>query len=129
MSGLLSNTPSPLPQMVGSQALLDVAAERRRQVDVENWTPEHDDKHNRGEMIRAAVNYAAAASVSVYLSRSHDYPDHPPFRDHGQAVRWPWDISWWKPSNPRRDLVKAAALIIAEIERLDRATATEGSGE
>ena len=30
--------------------------------------------------------------------------------------------AWFKPTTPRRDLVKAGALIIAEIERLDRAT-------
>ncbi|MEB3421767.1 hypothetical protein VK682_24660 [Salipiger manganoxidans] len=34
---------------------------------------------------------------------------------------WPWDRKWWKPTTPRRDLVKAGALIVAEIERLDRA--------
>ena len=34
---------------------------------------------------------------------------------------WPWLSSWWKPSTNRRDLVKAGALILAEIERLDRA--------
>lgn len=32
----------------------------------------------------------------------------------------PWDEKWWKPKNPRRDLVKAGALILAEIERIDR---------
>ena len=35
---------------------------------------------------------------------------------------WPWAASWWKPKNRRRDLVRAAALIVAEIERIDRAT-------
>jgi len=29
--------------------------------------------------------------------------------------------AWFKPTDPRRDLVKAGALCIAEIERLDRA--------
>jgi hypothetical protein len=39
---------------------------------------------------------------------------------------WPWDASWWKPASNRRNLVKAGALILAEIERLDRAAmATE----
>ena len=33
---------------------------------------------------------------------------------------WPWDGNRWKPSTPRNDLIKAAALLIAEIERLDR---------
>lgn len=34
---------------------------------------------------------------------------------------WPWNGRWWKPTNRRRDLIKAGALIVAEIERLDRA--------
>ena len=35
---------------------------------------------------------------------------------------WPasWSTDWWKPKTPRRDLVRAAALLIAEIERIDR---------
>lgn len=44
----------------------------------------------------------------------------------------PGDRLWvrengWQPKNPRRDLVRAAALIIAEIERIDRAEAKESS--
>lgn len=35
---------------------------------------------------------------------------------------WPWGSSWWKPKDPRRDLVRAGALILAEIERIDRAS-------
>ena len=40
----------------------------------------------------------------------------------GAPFGWPhtWDASWWKPKDRRRDLVRAGALIIAEIERLDR---------
>lgn len=34
---------------------------------------------------------------------------------------WPWDIAWWKPRTQRENLIRAAALIISEIERLDRA--------
>ncbi|GAG33310.1 unnamed protein product, partial [marine sediment metagenome] len=33
---------------------------------------------------------------------------------------WPWDPSWWKPTDERRNLEKAGALIVAELERLDR---------
>jgi hypothetical protein len=36
---------------------------------------------------------------------------------------WPWSVQWWKPKDRRRDLVRAGALIVAEIERLDRAAA------
>jgi hypothetical protein len=40
---------------------------------------------------------------------------------------WPssWGAHWLKDTAPRRDLVKAGALILAEIERLDRAEARQ----
>jgi hypothetical protein len=101
--------PGPTPGdllALGSQAVLDVAAERRRQVEAEGWTPEHDDEHGAGEMAAAAACYALnAAGCGCEVARN-----------------WPWDGSWWKPTTSRRDLVKAGALILAEIERLDRMT-------
>lgn len=87
-------------------AARDVLAERQRQISVEGWTPEHDDEHSFEEMAFAASCYACA-----------DEGEAPP------AV-WPWDWKWWKPKGRRRNLVKAGALILAEIERLDRATAS-----
>ncbi|HHW2459226.1 TPA: AAA family ATPase [Pseudomonas aeruginosa] len=42
------------------------------------------------------------------------------------SLAWPWDEQWWKPTSARRDLVKACALALAEIERLDRAAASQG---
>ncbi|WP_258308943.1 hypothetical protein [Pseudomonas aeruginosa] len=93
------------------QAWLDVQAERRRQVEAEGWTPEHDDEHSHGQMARAAACYALAGSSAP---------------NDGTAallvsLAWPWDQQWWKPTSARRDLIKAGALILAEIERLDRA--------
>lgn len=93
------------------QAWLDVQAERRRQVEAEGWTPEHDDAHSHGQMARAAACYALAGSSAP---------------NDGSAallvsLAWPWDEQWWKPTSARRDLVKACALVLAEIERLDRA--------
>lgn len=98
------------------QAWLDVQAERRRQVEAEGWTPEHDDAHSHGEMARAAACYALAGSSAP---------------NDGTAallvsLAWPWDEQWWKPTTTRRDLVKACALGLAEIERLDRAAASQG---
>ena len=99
------------------RAWTDVLDERKRQVAVEGWTPEHDDEHDEGELAAAAGSYAInpACMLSPYDGVPRDeLPD-----------TWPpeWDVKWWKPSpdNPRRDLVKAGALILAEIERLDRA--------
>ena len=96
----------PLRSLWASKAAQDVLAERQRQIEVEGWTPEHDDEHNRGEMAIAAGCYALhAGGAALYSS--------PP-------VIWPWNAAWWKPKGKRRDLVRAAALILAEIERLDR---------
>ncbi len=100
------------------QAWLDVQAERRRQVEAEGWTPEHDDEHADGQMSQAAGCYALHAG-----GIGTDWPDG---RQNGSALFWPWDKDWWKPTTPRCDLVKAGALILAEIERLDRATASQG---
>ncbi len=94
------------------QAWLDVQAERRRQVEAEGWTPEHDDEHDTG---------ALASAAGCYAMFSLAYPAGDPSRF------WPWDKSWWKPSpDGRRNMVKAGALILAEIERLDRVAASQG---
>ncbi|MGP6227810.1 hypothetical protein ACQUHV_04230 [Pseudomonas aeruginosa] len=95
------------------QAWLDVQAERRRQIKAEGWTPQHDDEHADGQMAQAAGCYALHAG-----GIGTDWPDG---RQNGSALFWPWDKDWWKPTTPRRDLVKACALALAEIERLDRA--------
>jgi hypothetical protein len=55
------------------------------------------------------------------------YPEqYKTFEDQSEYRRnegWPWDEKWWKPStNPIRNLVKAGALIAAEIDRLQRVT-------
>lgn len=94
-----------------NHAALDVLAERRRQVTTEGWTPEQDDEYQNFYMAEAAHCYALGAC-------NYGFGDIPP-------VHWPWDRSWWKNDNPRRSLVKAGALILAEIERLDRQTACE----
>lgn len=87
-----------------TKAAADVLAERKRQIEAEGWTHEHDDaEHLPGEMALAACCYCVA-----------DEDDAPP------AV-WPWATEWWKPRDRRRNMVRAAALLLAEIERLDRA--------
>lgn len=103
-----------------TQALSDVVAERCRQIQVEGWSPAHDDKHDDGQMAKAAAAYAGHAAACFTLGMN---PDHPAYAKADVPRGWPWADRWWKPSSPRRDLVKAAALILAEIERIDRAEA------
>lgn len=88
-------------------ALIEIATERRRQIEVEGWTANHDDHHTRGEMALAAASYCLWSFPSRVTS------------DAAKQV-WPWSDAWFKPKDMRRDLIRAAALIVAEIERLDR---------
>ncbi|MCM8191330.1 ead/Ea22-like family protein [Enterobacter hormaechei] len=91
-------------------ALLDVISERQRQRAIEGWTSEHDDAYQNSELNDAAACYAIHAHNQGFSTPAH----------------WPWSPDWWKQSGPRRDLVKAGALILAEIERLDRAAGKGG---
>lgn len=108
--------PNPGTESDADRVLSDIATERRRQVVVEGWTPEHDDAHSKGELIRAARAYATSAASDTAQEVAKR------LAVQGMApVGWPWSPDWFKPKNPRRDLVRAAALIVAEIERIDRA--------
>jgi hypothetical protein len=81
-------------------AIQEIAAERGRQIEVEGWPPEHDDAHDENQLAYAAACYAVGMPMDGY---------------------WQWDASWWKPGpDRRRRLVKAGALIVAELERLER---------
>jgi hypothetical protein len=67
----------------------------------EGWSFEHDDEHNAGELAACAACYAS-----------------------GMAALWPFDGEP-KFKERRRDLVRAGALLMAEIGRIDRAAARE----
>lgn len=93
------------------EILYQIKEERTRQIEKEGFSIAHDDAHTNGEMALAAACYATAPSM-VRIEREWVPPDKP--------KTWPWHFSWWKPGFKRRNLVKAGALIVAEIERLDR---------
>jgi hypothetical protein len=110
-----------------TQAEVDVIAERRRQQGLQDhggeaYTPRFDDDTNDdSELAQAAVVYALGATYSDYARKmmlQQAHAGRPTFA----GERWPasWDFAHYKPTTPRRDLVKAGALILAEIERLDR---------
>lgn len=93
--------------------ILEISRERERQMAAEGWTYEHDDQHSAGELADAAACYAHPAPHGV---RPQAGP--PP-------KLWPWSLVWWKPKDRRSNLIRSAALIVAEIERLDRKTAAK----
>ncbi len=85
----------------------EIAAERERQKAVECWSDVQDDQYHDQELSRAAASYACPEYLG---SREEDLCPAP----------WPWLKKWWKPTTRRRNLIKAAALLVAEIERIDR---------
>lgn len=75
-----------------------------------------DDEHGNAQMARAAGAYAIETSAATY----RDPLAQERIRAFAREA-WPWADDWYKPGDARRNLVKAGALIVAEIERLDRA--------
>lgn len=110
------------------QVLSEIGAERAEQIGKHGWTAEHDDNnHDKGELAMAAACYA----MPHRLYQKSDYADGVTYMDP-----WPWSRQWDKRpyhgnvvrgngsqgEKVRRGLlVRAAALIVAEIERIDRA--------
>lgn len=98
-----------------TRAVHHVLTERKRQVEVEGWSTKHDDEHKSGGMAVAAACYAIG--------------DRTGLRGIIDKQLWAWTgwaSSWFKPKDTRSNLVRAGALILAEIERIDRA---EAAGE
>jgi hypothetical protein len=105
------------------KGIIDVIKERARQVSAEGFDSVHDDGHTPGEMARAAACYCGTARlVLMGISPERDIIAQAP-------ELWPWEAASWKPGPPRRDLVRAAALLIAEIDRLDRSAARKSGHE
>lgn len=119
-----------------SGGVAKIAAERRRQIEQEGWTPEHDDEHRAGQMALAAACYA----TPVLLYRQYERANQVIYDDP-----WPWEERWDKrefdgnvvlangshsTAKRIRQLVKSGALIAAEIDRLERIQpATPGEAE
>jgi hypothetical protein len=93
----------------------DVLRERSEQGTREGFGPAHDDAHRPGVLSKAAAAYALAASDELTGGAGGFF--------RMPSRMWPFSMTWWKPKNPRTAMVKAAALLIAEIEKIDRADA------
>lgn len=97
--------------MNGAQLIAD---ERLAQVQRDGWTPAHDDMHRDHELLCAAQCYI----IEVM--------------DPGEAPHtgfWPENWMWNPSEDPIRNLVRAGALIAAEIDRIKRAENPSGHYE
>ncbi|MFU6490261.1 hypothetical protein ACM8AO_14895 [Pseudomonas aeruginosa] len=98
------------------RAWLDVQAERRRHVEVEGYHGFRDSHY---------INYELSKAARAYIEVSwHALSGGLPCK---QPESWPW-MAGFKWSDGRTMLVKACALTLAEIERLDRAAAPGKEG-
>ncbi len=98
----------PIPLKVKAARMIH--EERYRQQTEEGYTPAHDDEHAEGQLALLAAAYALS-------SRGED---------HDKGLRtlssFLFDCGWtFEPKDPISDLVRAGALILAELERRLRA--------
>lgn len=105
--------------------LASIVAERQRQIEAEGYTPEHDDKHDMGELALAAALYAIPYDANVNGERFIKQDDF-----IGLQIALETGCDFYvkpEPDNLRR-LVKAGALILAEIDRIQRTNTAVSAG-
>ena len=105
--------------------LSEIGAERERQLKEKNYTRAHDDDHDAGELAHAAATYTILSAERKDRRKDImelvEESDDKGLKEYKRELRfWPWPINWLRLEERREDLIKAAALIVAEIERLDR---------
>lgn len=83
------------------------------QVQIKGYTPEHDERHANGELLRAALCYLTLPELRVESG-------------NGLPLGWPWGSQAWQPGEPRENLVRGGALAMAERERLQRIGQDDG---
>lgn len=96
-----------------------IAEERKRQIEEEGYNLAYDKKHGNGEMGMAAAAYAVPNSVLINPTVAEDDSTDIVYGSRFTSL-WPWEARDWKPTPKDRikELVKAGALIAAEIDRL-----------
>lgn len=100
----------------------EIVAVRRHQVIVEGWSTDRDDRYVDHELMRGAIVHAFAALPD------QDFVDDDPLINLVLDL-WPWDLNCLGVSDVRASLIKAAAFIVAEIERLDRVGAVSSESD
>ena len=98
-----------------------IATERRRQVEVLGYDDDHDSGQSYDALLRAARCYLTSAEATWFGRECVTFDGFRP--GDGAPSDWPWRDEEWKPSGTAvRDLVRAGALIAAEIDRILRRT-------
>ena len=93
-----------------NEAMRLIEVERDRQISSEGYTPAHDDEHNEGQLALLAAGYALS-------SREQGLGSGPLSTVIHVIGLLPYYDLIFKPKDPIRDLTRAGALILAELER------------
>lgn len=107
-------------QVLTGEALRAIVGERMKQIDRHGRDVVRDLQTNEApDLPLAAASYlnAAIEQLTGITPERRDMSKPDP-------LTWPWDDQFWRPDDPRGNLVKAAALIWAAIDWLDNAPAT-----
>lgn len=116
-----------LKELCRSEKILyEVLCERRRVIEKEGYSIENDDEYAAGVLASSGAAYAYnAAEIHLHslTKQSSLTPD--------EAAGWGWKLPrvYWKPKDPRRNLIRAMQLILAEIEKMDREEERKNEGE
>lgn len=112
------------------EALRLAIEERNRQIAVEGFTEADDDEATAGNLALAGALYMMPDSERDYeilVDADGDIDGSGAVMVRSERAsapkQWPWAAGWWKPTadDRLRELSKAVALGIAEMERLLRA--------
>ena len=87
-----------------SNGMERILAERKRQVEKEGYTAEHDEMHSPADLVSAAACY-----FNCYESDNSPTPR-----------RWPWEPRSWKPKDRIRNLERAGALYLAAADLAEK---------
>lgn len=104
---------------------IQLIEEERIRQQQKGFTLNHDDQHAMGELVEAAQCYACVGSAQVRGSSREEWPVEMFDGFHDSLLEWPFEEDAYRPSSHAlRNLVKAGALIVAEIERMHRSAGT-----
>ncbi|WP_324022834.1 hypothetical protein RFF38_00260 [Pasteurella multocida] len=100
-----NNTKERLQEMFESVGVTLIASERQHQQSEKGFTLNSDTQYTNDELVRAAMCYMQAQSRHAIM-----------------PGLWSWGKNYWNPKDRKQNLIRAGALIAAEIDRLHNTT-------
>jgi len=96
--------------LIGPGPLQDALLERIEQIEQYGFDLQHDLGHHPATLALAAQSYLATAIDQLH--GKHHHPQQP-------CPEWPWEREAWRPGTARDNIVKALAIGLAVLDRID----------